>query len=139
MALAAGVILLVAIGVPSVVPPVPLRMQGATFSNDIDRETLALGDTLAGTVSADDIGSRLVVLVEVFAPGSVPAHVRLEWSRNGEVVHTSRDVAILAHEWRFRVWDAWLPEGGRVPPGPYRVTLRTTTGRIFGVMEVEVV
>ncbi len=139
MALAAAVILFVAIGVPSVVPPVPLRMQGATFSNTIDRETLALGDTLAGTVSADAIGPRLVVLVEVFAPGSVPATVRLEWSRNGEVVHTSRDVAIVAHEWRFRVWDAWLPEGGRVPAGPYRVTLRTADGRIFGVTEVEVV
>lgn len=139
LVLAGLVILVVAIGVPSLVPPVPLRMQGATFSNDIDRETLALGDTLTGVVPADRLGSRLVVLVEVFAPGSVPTRVRLEWSRNGEPIHTSREVEIVAHEWRFRVWDAWLPEGGRVPPGHYEVTLRTSSGRIFGVTEVEVV
>jgi hypothetical protein len=139
MVLAGIAILFLAVGVPSVVPPVPLRMQGAAFSNDIDRETLALGDTLSGTVSSDAIGSRLVVLVEVFAPGSVPARVRLEWSRDGELIHTSREVAIVAHEWRFRVWDAWLPDGGAVPPGHYRVTLKTTSGRIFGVTEVDVV
>jgi len=139
MALAAAVILVVAVGVPSVVPPVPLRMQGATVSNDIDRETLTLGDTLSGTVSSEAIGARMVVLVEVFAPGSVPTQVRLEWSRNGEVVRTSREVAIVAHEWSFRVWDAWLPDGGAIPPGSYRITLRTGTGRIFGVTEVEVV
>jgi hypothetical protein len=139
MGVAAMAILVIAVGIPSVVPPVPLRMQGATFSNDIDRETLALGDSLRGTVSSAAIGSRLVVLVEVFAPGSVPARVRLEWSRDGELVHTSRDVAIVAHEWRFRVWDAWLPGGGTVPAGHYRVTLRTSTGRIFGMTELHVV
>ncbi len=138
MGLAATAILVVAVGVPSLVPPVPLRMQGASFSNDIDRETLALGDTLDGTVSPERIGSRLVVLVEVFAPGSVPTTVRLEWRRDGEIVKTSRDVSIVAHEWRFRVWDAWLPTGGRVPPGRYEVTLRTATGRIFGMTELEV-
>lgn len=138
MGLAAAAILTVALGVPSVVPPVPLRMQSATFSNDITRETLTLGDTLSGSVAADRIGTRLVVLVEVFAPGSVPTTVRLEWERDGEIVKTSRDVSIVAHEWRFRVWDAWLPEGGRVPPGRYVVTLRTATGRIFGMTELEV-
>lgn len=138
MVLAVGAILGVAFGAPGVVPPVPLRMQDASFSNDIDRETLALGDRLEGTVEASRIGGRLVVLVEVFAPGQVPATVRLEWTRDGEPIHRSRDVEIVAHEWRFRVWDAWLPEGGRVPPGHYVVTLRTSTGRIFGVTELDV-
>lgn len=138
MGVAAAAILGVALGVPGVVPPVPLRMQNAAFSNDIERESLALGDTLEGTVAADRIGDRLVVLVEVFAPGSVPTTVRLEWTRDGEPIHRSRDVEIVAHEWRFRVWDAWLPDGGRVPPGHYVVTLRTSTGRIFGVTELDV-
>lgn len=138
MGLAVVAILGVAFGAPGVVPPVPLRMQDAAFSSDIDRETLALGDRLEGTVEASRIGGRLVVLVEVFAPGQVPATVRLEWTRNGEPIRRSRDVEIVAHEWRFRVWDAWLPEGGRVPPGHYVVTLRTSTGRIFGVTELDV-
>lgn len=138
MGLAVTAILGVALGLPGVVPPVPLRMQNASFSSGIDRETLTLADTLSGTVDGAAIGGRLVVLVEVFAPGSVPTTVRLEWTRNGEEVHRSRDVEIVAHEWRFRVWDAWLPDGGRVPPGHYVVTLRTATGRIFGMTELDV-
>ncbi|MEK9501306.1 DUF5924 family protein [Gaopeijia maritima] len=138
MAVAVLAILAVPLGLPSVVPPVPLRMQSAVFSNDIDRETLALGDSLSGGVDAAVVGSRLVVLVEVFAPGSVPTTVRLQWTRDGEPVHQSREVEILAHEWRFRVWDAWPAPGGQVPPGHYVVTLRTGSGRIFGVTDLTV-
>lgn len=138
MGVAVAVILAVPLGIPAVVPPVPLRMQSAVFSNDIDRETLALGDSLSGTVDAAAVGGRLVVLVEVFAPGSVPTTVQLQWTRNGTPVHKSREVEIVAHEWRFRVWDAWPAPGGQVPAGDYVVTLRTATGRIFGVSRLTV-
>lgn len=138
MVLAVVAILAVPLGMPALVPPVPLRMQSAVFSSDIDRESLALADSLSGTVEAAAIGSRLVVLVEVFAPGSVPTTVQLQWTRDGTPVHQSREVEIVAHEWRFRVWDAWPSPSGQVPPGHYVVTLRTGTGRIFGMTELTV-
>ena len=57
---------------PVVVPPVPLRLDAATFASDIDRETLTLTDSLEGTVPAAVVGDRLVVLAEVFAPSALP-------------------------------------------------------------------
>lgn len=136
--LAGAALLVVALGVPSLVPPVPLRMQSAAFASDIDRETLALSGTLGATVEASALQGRIVVRVEVFAPGSVPARVTLEWTRDGVSIRTSRDVEIVAHQGRFRVWDALRPEGGAIPPGRYRVTLRTANGRIFGVTSLDV-
>jgi hypothetical protein len=138
MGLSALAILVVALGVPDVVPPVPLRMQSATFSTGIDRETLAVPDTLARSVPVAAVDDVLVVVVEVFAPGTVPTTVRLEWSRDGEPIRRSRDVEIVAHEWSFRVWDSWRPDGGAVPPGRYVVTLRTRSGRIFGIARLEI-
>lgn len=138
MGLAAAAILVVAVGIPSLVPPVPLRMQSVTFASGIDRQTLALTDSLDGSVEAAAVAERLVVLVEVFAPASIPTRVHLDWTRDGEPVRTSRDVEIVAHEWRFRVWDSFHPENGAVSPGRYRVTLKTSTGRIFGVASLDV-
>lgn len=138
MGLAAAALMIVALGIPALVPPVPLRMQSATFATDIDRETLALSGTLGTAVEASALAGRVVIHVEVFAPGAVPTRVHLEWTRDGVPVRTSRDVDILAHEGRFRVWDALRPEGGTVPPGRYRVTLKTSTGRIFGVASLHV-
>lgn len=135
---AAALLLAVPIGAPALVPPVPLRMQGAAFASDIDRETLALADTLEGRVSRAALGGRLVVVVQVFSPGSVPTTVRLDWTKDGTLIRQSREVEIVAHEWSFRVWDAWPAPGGSVPPGHYRVTLRTATGRIFGVTDLRV-
>jgi hypothetical protein len=137
--LAAGVFLAVVLGMPSVVPPVPLRMKSATFATGIDPESLALSDTLGARVPAARLGGRLVVLVQVFSPRNVPARVRLEWTRDGTTVHTSREVEIVAHEAGFRVWDGWRPPSGQVPPGRYRVVLTTWNGRVFGVARVEVV
>ncbi|MBT8405669.1 MAG: hypothetical protein KJP18_17565, partial [Gemmatimonadetes bacterium] len=99
MGLAAAGIFIVALGIPAVVPPVPLRMQAGTFSTGIDRETLAVPDTLARNVPSTAVDDVLVIVVEVFAPGTVPTTVRLEWARNGEPLRRSRDVDILAHEW----------------------------------------
>lgn len=132
IALAAAAILGIAIGLPSVVPPVPLRMESATFASDIDPETLQLADTLASAASAADIGERLVVLVHVFAPAVVPSRVSLDWTRDGEALKSSRTVEILAHEGSFRVWDGYRAPSGRVEPGRYEVVLRTQNGRVFG-------
>jgi hypothetical protein len=122
---------------PVVVPPVPLRLDAATFATDIERETLALADSLDGSASTAVVGGRLVVLAEVFAPSSLPAAVRIEWRRNGERVRLSREIEIVAHGEGFRVWDAWIDEDGRVDPGRWEARL-TTAGRLFGVAEIDV-
>lgn len=138
LAAVAVVILIVAIGVPELVPPVPLRMERVTFSADIDRETLVQPDTLPASVPASALRGRLVVVVRVFAPAVVPTRVSLDWTRDGVAVKRSRVVEILAHESGFRVWDGLRPEDGRIEPGEYRVVLHTQNGRVFGVGSVSV-
>lgn len=135
---ATALFLYLALEVPGLVPPVPLRMTSATFSNDIQRGTLQLGDTLGPRVAAERLSGRLVLLVQVFAPSSVPTGVNLEWRRDGQVVRVSRDIQIVAHEAGFRVWDAWRPSSGVVPAGHYEVVLRTRNGRLFGVAKLDV-
>lgn len=134
----AGVMLVVALGYPSLIPPVPLRLERATFASGIERSTLALSDTLTGRVTTGQVGWRLVVLAQVFAPSALPTTVQLEWWRDGELLRVSRDVAITAHAEGFRVWDALLPESGAVPPGHYRVVLRNAGRRVFGVAKLTV-
>jgi hypothetical protein len=135
---AAGAILVVAIGLPSVVPPAPLRMTSATFASRIDRQTLELRDTLTSGGSSTPTDGALIVLVQVFAPAAVPTNVSLEWKRNGEAFRTSRGVDIVAHDAGFRVWDSWRPESNEVPPGRYEVTLKAHGGRVFGVAQLRV-
>lgn len=137
LGLAAAAILAVAIGLPSLVPPAPLRMTSATFASGIDQETLTLTDTLVSGGRAPTDGV-LIVLVQVFAPAAVPTNVSLEWKRDGEVFRTSRSVDIVAHDAGFRLWDSWRPESNEVPSGSYRVTLRAHGGRVFGVTELSV-
>jgi hypothetical protein len=137
LALAAATILAVAIGLPSGVPPAPLRMTSATFASAIDRQTLALTDTLTSGGRAPSDGV-LIVLVQVFAPAAVPTNVSLEWKRDGEVFRTSRGVDIVAHDAGFRVWDSWRPESTEFPSGRYEVTLKAHGGRVFGVAALSV-
>lgn len=136
---AALVLLGVAVGLPSLIPPVPLRLKEATFADGIDPETLTLADTLPGRVPAAELGRSLVVLVEVFAPSTLPATVQLEWWRGRDLLRISREIRITAHAWGFRVWDGWHPPSGPVPPGSYRVVLRTSGRRVFGVATLRVV
>ncbi|MCJ7629340.1 MAG: DUF5924 family protein [Longimicrobiales bacterium] len=135
---AAVVLLAVAVGLPGLIPPVPLRMKEATFASGIDSETLALADTLSADVSAAELGGSIFVLVEVFAPSALPAHVRLEWRRDGEIFRLSREVSIIAHAGGFRVWDAWHAPSGSIASGRYRVVLRTSGRRVFGVATLTV-
>lgn len=138
LAFAAAVMLAMALAFPVLVPPVPLRLESATFSTGMVRETLTLPDTLTSPVPSGTVGSSLVVLVRVFAPSALPARVRLEWRRDGEVVRRSRPIDITAHEGGFRVWDGWHPPEGRAPPGDYRVILRTQGERVFGVARLRI-
>lgn len=132
------VLLAASMAVPVLVPPVPLRLERATFASGIDTETLLLEDTLSSPVPAGDVGSSLVVLVEVFAPSTLPATVQLQWRRGPELLRVSREIQITAHAWGFRVWDRWRAPAGVVPPGRYRVVLRTSGGRVFGVATLRV-
>jgi hypothetical protein len=136
--LASVAILAIAIGLPRLVPPVPLRMQSAVFTSELDRSALIPADTLTGPVDSAALDGSLYLLVQVFAPSSMPTTVTLEWRRNGEVVRTTRDIEITAHEVGFRVWDRWAPNGGVVPSGSYRVTLRTGGRRVFGTVGIRV-
>jgi hypothetical protein len=134
----AVVLLAVAVGLPGLVPPVPLRMTRATFASGIERTTLELTDTLGDHVSSAKAGTSLFVLVEVFAPSALPANVRLEWRRDGELLRVYREVDITAHAGGFRVWDGWHPTSGPIPPGRYRVVLQTAGRRVFGVVTLQV-
>ncbi len=137
--LAAAFILALAVGVPRLIPPVPLRMQDASFGADIDRTTLALTDTLSGPVPASLLPKGPVVVVRVFAPSVVPTLVRVEWRRDGRTVRTSREIQVTAHETGFRVWDSAPPGPRGTLPGTYQVILWTPGHRVFGVAELRVV
>ena len=135
---AALVLLIVAIAMPGLIPPVPLRMKRATFASAIDSRTLALADTLPEHVAAADVGGALFVLVEVFAPSALPTNVRLDWRRDGQLLRLSREVGITGHPEGFRVWDGWHAPSGSVPPGRYRVLLLTSGRRVFGVAKLTI-
>jgi hypothetical protein len=134
----AVVMLVVAVGLPSLIPPVPLRLQRATFGSGIDPGSLVLADALPDPATLGQISGVLVVVAEVFAPSALPANVRLEWWRDGELLRVSREVEITAHAQGFRVWDSWRPDSGSVIPGHYRVILRTSGRRVFGVATITV-
>jgi len=136
--LAALVLVAIAVRFPALVPPVPIRMQTATFAPSVERATLAIHDTLRSPVSSAAVGGSLAVVVQVFAPLALPALVQLEWTRDGTTIRESRDIEIVAQKSGFRVWDAWHPEGGVVPPGAYQVVLRTRGNRVFGVARLRV-
>ena len=138
LALAAGVILLVAIGIPRLVPPVPLRLDAAHFAVDIDRSDLTLTDTVSDGVSTSRLEGGLVVLAEVFAPSSLPTLVSMEWILDGESVRTTREIEVIAHAGGFRVWDALRPTVAAIRPGTYRIVLRSDGERVFGVRELQV-
>ncbi len=138
LALGAVAMLVAIVGFPQLIPPVPLRLHRVTFAAGIDRLTLALRHPLPAHTTPAEAGRELVVVFDVYSPTAVPATVQLEWLRDGAVVRLSRDVSITAHAKGFRVWDAWHPESGSVPPGHYRVVLETTGRRVFGVGRITV-
>jgi hypothetical protein len=138
IALASAVILAIAIGVPRLVPPVPLRAQSVVFTSEIDRSTLAPFDTLSSPVDPALLGGSLYLLVEVFSPSIMPTTVTLEWQLDGEVIRTTREIEITAHDIGFRVWDRWEPLDGPIRSGEYRVVLRTGGERIFGMAGIRV-
>jgi len=136
---AAGLaILVVALWLPGLVPPVPLRLQEIAFAAGFDRTTLEPRQPVEGDVDARELDGRLVVLARVFAPVNVPARIALDWYLDGALVRQSREVEILAHEGGFRFWDVLRPDEGTLAPGVYRVVLRTANDRVFGSATVNV-
>lgn len=131
-------LLLIPLLLPQVVPPVPLRLSEAVFAPGIDRTTLVPADTLGGVVAPERVEGGLFVLMEVFAPAVMDTRVSLEWTRDGTPIRSSREIEITAHEWGFRVWDAWRPTSGPVPAGTYEVVLKAGRGRMFGRAEIAV-
>lgn len=121
---------------PSLVPAVPLRLDSATFATEMSRSTLEP----VGVLEDGDpppVGG-IAVVVAVFAPGSLPATVRLVWYHDGLPIRTSREIDIVAHGEGFRIWDAIPPAD--LPAelaGRWRVVLRTDAGSIFGTAELD--
>jgi len=138
IALASAVILAIAIGVPRLVPPVPLRAKSVIFTSEVNRVTLVASDTLSSPVDPALLGGSLYLLVEVFSPSAMPTTVTLEWQLNGEVIRTTREIEITAHDVGFRVWDRLAPVDGLIRSGEYRVVLRTGGKRIFGMAGIRV-
>jgi hypothetical protein len=132
LALSAAVFLSIIIGLPRLVPPVPLRLQNIAFASDIDRSTLELADDLSGTVASGALDNGLYVRMTVFAPAVLPTRVNVRWERNGTPIRTSRTIEITAHTLGFRIWDVWRPASGKVTPGSYEVILETRARRVFG-------
>ncbi|MEZ5316875.1 MAG: DUF5924 family protein [Vicinamibacterales bacterium] len=135
--LAAIVLLDVAIRLPQLVPPVPLRLEQVTFARDLDRTTLETTGDVSGVADIATLPDGLVVVATVFAPSNVPATVALDWYRDGTLIRSSRDVAITAHADGFRFWEALRPATVPLTPGRYRVILRTTDDRVFGTAGIE--
>jgi hypothetical protein len=130
---AAGLaILVMATGVPQLVPAVPLRLEGVTFAADLDRGSLEPAGVIGDDADAGVVHGQLVVVARVFAPSNVPARVALDWYVDRALVRSSREVDIVAHRDGFRVWDALRPENGTLAPGVYRIVLRTADNRVFG-------
>jgi hypothetical protein len=134
---AAGLaMLVVAIGFPQLVPPAPLRLEGVTFSQGLDRVSLVPAGVIDGEVESGVLGGELVVLARVFAPSNVPARVALDWYLDRVLIRSSREVEIVAHSGGFRLWDVLRSEDGLLPPGAYRVVLRTADHRVFGAASI---
>jgi hypothetical protein len=68
----------------------------------------------------------------------MPTTVTLEWQLDGEVIRTTREIEITAHDIGFRVWDRWESLDGPLRNGEYRVVLRTGGERIFGMARIRV-
>ena len=132
LAATSAAFLVVALGLPQLVPPVPLRMEKAVFSTAVDPTDLTVSDTLTSEVDIGALDAGLFVVVEVFAPSVTPTQVTLEWKRDGETLRESRRISITAHESGFRIWEALRQESRALPPGRYQIILRTTAGRVFG-------
>jgi hypothetical protein len=132
LALATAIFLAIVIGVPRLIPPVPLRLQEAGFGAGIDRESLELTEPLQDEVRSGTLGDGLYVRMQVFAPTVVPAKVNLRWEFDGETIRDTRTIEITAHAGGFRIWDVWRPETGGIEPGRYHVILETQARRVFG-------
>ena len=126
------------IGIPRLVPPVPLRLKNAIFTSDIDRATLVPSDSLQSNVTSGQLRGAIFIVVEVFAPSRLPINVSLQWKRDGEEIRTSREIEIVAHDLGFRIWDAYRSGTDEIPPGRYEVVFRLAGDRVFGVAEVNV-
>lgn len=134
----AALFLLLTIGFPRLVPPVPLRVQNAVFASEIDRSSLVPADSLSGSVSAGRLGPTMFLVVEVFSPSKLPTVVSLEWTRDGEIIRVSREIEIVAHDLGFKVWDGYRDPSGQITPGKYEVVLRTKGDRLFGAERIVV-
>lgn len=138
LALATAIFLSIMIGMPRLIPPVPLRLQEVTFATGIHRDTLEATIPLQDEVRSVALDEGLYIRILVLAPTVVPARINLRWELDGEPIRDTRKIDITAHSGGFRTWDVWRPESGPVEPGRYEVILETKDRRVFGTASIVV-
>jgi hypothetical protein len=122
------------------VPPVPLRLTVMRLSDRIDPKTLAVGNELSGTITTGQLANgRLVARATVFAPSRLPTKIEFRYTRDGQVLRTSRGLDFQAHDKGFRVWDVLRAGKGGFAPGKYTVEVWTTEGQLIGRAVLRVV
>lgn len=114
------------------VPPVPLRLVGPSFARGIDRDTLELRDPFRGEVRLGRLDGVIVFRCRIVAPSRLPATLEVDWSRDGELLHQSRQVEVVAHHGGFRLWDSTRRAFYTPRPGRYTVSVVTDGGQLVG-------
>ncbi len=121
------------------VPPVPLRLVSSTFARGIDRASLVLEQPFVGSVRLGQLNGVLVYGCRVVAPSRLPAMLELDWTLDGEPLHQSRQLEIVAHNGGFRLWDSTRRAHHAPRTGRYVVTVVTNDGQLVGRARLEVV
>jgi len=120
------------------VPPVPLRLVGPSFARGIDRNSLQLEDPFHGEVRLARLDGVIVFGCRVVAPSRLPATLELDWTFDGEPLHRSRQVEVIAHHGGFRLWDSTRRASHVPQPGRYVVTVLTAEGQLVGRARLDV-
>ncbi len=121
------------------VPPVPLRLVSPTFARSIDPASLALNQPFGDSVSLDRLNGVIVFGCRVVAPSRLPTTLAVEWTLDGEPLHLSRQVEVIAHHGGFRLWDSTRRTHHSPRPGRYVVTVLTDDGQLVGRARLDVV
>ena len=120
------------------VPPVPLRLVGPSFARGIDRGTLELRDPLRGEVRLGRLDGVIVFRCRIVSPSRLPAVLEVDWTLDGEPLHQSRRIEVVAHHGGFRLWDSTRRAFHAPRPGRYEVAVVTEEGQLIGRAHLDV-
>ena len=113
-------------------PPVPLRLTRVAFTGALNSRTLNTSKQFDREIPVAELRrGRVYAIATVFSPERVPAHMQIQFVRDGEVVRSSRDVDVTAQPGGFRVWDSVRADA------PATIHVKIWTGRqLLGKREI---